>query len=80
MNWIEVEKGQSLEVKELGLNLYVLKAKRGWVGTGRFAYKKFNSFNTKPFDNMEDAKQSLVNILVTGLCKCQFKLMATVSK
>jgi len=80
MEWVEVEEGQSMEVKELGLNLYVLKAKKGWVGTGRFANKKFNSFNTKPFDTMEEAKQFLINKLVTGLCKCQFELMATVSK
>lgn len=77
--WVEIEQGYTVHIPELGLNMYLLKAKKGWVGTGSFTYNIGNRYNTKPFKHMEDAKISLVNMLVTGLCKCQFELMAMVS-
>ncbi len=73
--------GQSMYVPELRVHLFVLKTEKGWCGVAKFLYQEDNkTFNTKPLKLMKDAKSCLVNNLVTGLCKCQFKIMATIAE
>lgn len=83
--WVEIKEdkldGYTMYVPEFRLHLYVLKSEKGFVGIGKFLYDEDNKkFNTKPFERMEDAKICLVNNLVTGLCNCQYKIMATICK
>lgn len=79
--WIEVERGYAMYAPQLRLTLYVLKSKKGWVGVGKFKYDEDNNkFTIKSCERMEDAKHNLINNLVTGLCKCQYDLMASISK